>query len=167
MPILRFLTAGESHGPKLTAILEGMVAGVPVVGKSIDAELARRQVGYGSGGRMRIEKDHAQITAGVLAGRTTGAPIALEIANLDYRAWAERDIAPMTAPRPGHADLTAAIKYGYRDLRPGLERASARETAARVAVGAVCRKLLAEFGVRLGSYVVAIAGVTARLDTMP
>ena len=160
---LRFLTAGESHGPKLTSILEGMVAGVPVRAEAVDGELARRQESYGSGGRMRIEHDRVRITAGVLAGRTTGAPIAMEIANLDYRSWAERDIAPMTIPRPGHADLTGAIKYGYRDLRPALERASARETAARVAVGAVCKAYLAHFGIRVGGYVVAIGEVSADL----
>jgi chorismate synthase len=163
MSLLRLLTAGESHGPKLTTILEGMVAGVPVTAEILDRELARRQVGYGSGGRMRIEHDHAQITAGVLAGQTTGAPLAVEIANLDYRAWATRDIAPMTAPRPGHADLTGAIKYGYHDLRPALERASARETAARVAAGALCKAYLAQFGILIGGYVMAIGEVTAEL----
>jgi chorismate synthase len=160
---LRFLTAGESHGPKLTAILEGMVAGVAVRAEAVDGELARRQESYGSGGRMRIEHDRVRITAGVLAGRTTGAPVAVEIANLDYRSWAEREIAPMTIPRPGHADLTGAIKYGYRDLRPALERASARETAARVAVGAVCKAYLAHFGILVGGYVVAIGEVSADL----
>jgi chorismate synthase len=112
---------------------------------------------------MRIERDRVRITAGVLAGKTTGAPIALEVANLDYRSWAERDIAPMTIPRPGHADLTGAIKYGYRDLRPALERASARETAARVVVGAICKVYLAHFGIRVGGYVIAIGEVRAEL----
>jgi chorismate synthase len=164
MSPLRLLTAGESHGPKLTAILEGMVAGVPISADALDRELARRQVSFGAGGRMRIEHDHVRITAGVLAGQTTGAPIALEIANLDYRAWADREIAAMTIPRPGHADLTAAVKYGYRDLRLGLERASARETAARVAAGAVCKVYLAQFGIAVGSYVTAIGEVEAALD---
>lgn len=164
MSPLRLLTAGESHGPKLTAILEGMVAGVPISADALDRELARRQVSFGAGGRMRIEHDHVRITAGVLAGQTTGAPIALEIANLDYRAWADKDIAAMTIPRPGHADLTAAVKYGYRDLRLGLERASARETAARVAAGAVCKVYLAQFGIAVGSYVTAIGEVEAALD---
>ncbi len=163
MSLLRFLTAGESHGPKLTAIVEGMVAGLPITSEALDRELARRQIGYGSGGRMRIEHDHAQITAGVMAGATTGAPIAIEIANVDYRAWATRDVAPMTAPRPGHADLTGALKYGYRDLRPALERASARETAARVAAGALCKAYLAQFGITVGGYVTAIGEVTAEL----
>jgi chorismate synthase len=163
MPILRFLTAGESHGPRLTAIVEGLVAGVPVQAEAINRELARRQQGYGSGGRMRIERDAARITAGVMAGRTTGAPIALEVANLDYQAWADREIAPMTIPRPGHADLTAALKYGYRDLRPALERASGRETAARVAVAALCKAYLAQFGISVGGYVIAIGEVVAEL----
>ena len=163
MSILRFLTAGESHGPRLTAILEGMIAGLPLGTEDIDRELARRQQSYGSGGRMRIERDAARITAGVMGGQTTGAPIALEIDNRDYRAWAEKDIQPMTVPRPGHADLTGALKYGYRDLRPALERASARETAARVAVGAICKAYLARFGIRIGGYVTAIGEVEAVL----
>jgi chorismate synthase len=160
---LRFLTAGESHGPKLTTILDGVVAGVPIRAETVDRELARRQESAGAGARMRIERDCVRISAGVLAGRTTGAPIALEIANLDYRSWADREIAPMTIPRPGHADLTGAIKYGYRDLRLALERASARETAARVAVGAICKAYLAEFGIRVGGYVIAIGEVDAEL----
>jgi chorismate synthase len=160
---LRFLTAGESHGPKLTAILEGMVSGVSIHAEEVDRELARRQESAGSGARMRIERDRVLVSAGVVAGRTTGAPIALEIANLDYRSWADREIVPMTIPRPGHADLTGAVKYGYRDLRLALERASARETAARVAVGAICKAYLAEFGIRVGGYVVAIGEVDAQL----
>jgi chorismate synthase len=125
--------------------------------------LRRRQQGFGSGGRMRIEHDAVVFLGGVLAGRTTGAPIALQVANRDWANWRDRDIAPMTVPRPGHADLTGAIKYGYRDLRLALERASARETAARVAVGAVCRRLLAEFEITVGSYVVQIGAVAAAL----
>jgi chorismate synthase len=163
MTQLRFLTAGESHGPRLTAILEGMVAGVPVTTTAINRELTRRQVSFGSGGRMQIEHDEVRITAGVLAGKTTGAPIALEIANLDYRAWADKEIPPMTIPRPGHADLTAALKYDYRDLRLAMERASARETAARVAVGAVCKIYLAQFGIVVSGYVTAIGAVEAEL----
>ena len=161
MSLLRFLTAGESHGPKLTAILEGMVAGVPIDAAAIDHELARRQQAYGSGGRMRIEQDSVRLTAGVLAGQTTGAPVAMEIDNLDYRSWSGRKIPPMTVPRPGHADLAGAIKYGYRDLRPALERASARETAARVACGAVCRAYLGRFDIVVGGYVTAIGEVSA------
>ncbi len=165
---LRFLTAGESHGPKLTAILEGMIAGVPVDAAEINRELARRQKSAGSGGRMKIERDAARITAGVMAGHTTGAPIAFEIANRDYAAWADRAIPPMTVPRPGHADLTASLKYGYHDLRLALERASARETAARVAVGALCKAYLAQFGIVVGGYVTAIGQITAALpDDLP
>ena len=167
MPI-RFLTAGESHGPQLTAILEGMPAGVPVDADFIRKELARRQKAYGAGGRMAIEKDAARITAGVMAGKTTGAPIALHIPNKDWQNWREKDIPPMTTPRPGHADLTGAVKYGYRELRLALERASARETAARVAVGAVCKGYLAQFGIRVQGYVRAIGPVQARIpDDMP
>ncbi|MCS7221406.1 MAG: chorismate synthase [Anaerolineae bacterium] len=158
---MRFLTAGESHGPYLTAILEGMPAGLPLSPDDINRDLARRQAGYGSGGRMKIEQDAVEISAGVMAGRTTGGPIAFRIQNLDYAKWKDRLIEPMTIPRPGHADLTGAIKYGYRELRLALERASARETAARVAVGAVCRRLLAEFGIAVGSYVIEIGGVDA------
>src|SRR5512137_3080982 len=161
--MLRFLTAGESHGPQLTAILDGVPAGLPLSSDDIDRDLAQRQAGYGAGPRMKLERDHAQITGGVLGGRTTGAPLALAIDNLDHEKWKDRDIAPMTVPRPGHADLTGAIKYGYRELRLALERASARETAARVAVGAICRKFLDDFGIVIGSYVVAIGSIEAQL----
>ena len=161
--MLRFLTAGESHGPELTVILEGLPAGILLSNEDIDFQLARRQTGEGSGGRMTIERDRVRITGGVMAGRTTGAPISMVIANKDFAAWIDRDIAPMTIPRPGHADLTAALKYGYRDLRLGLERASARETAARVAMGAVCRKVIQEFGITVGSYVLSIGGIQATL----
>ena len=162
--MLRFLTAGESHGPQLTAILDGLVAGVALNAEDIDRDLAKRQAGYGASPRMKIEHDHAQITGGVMGGQSTGAPIALTIANLDHEKWKDRDIAPMTVPRPGHADLTGAIKYGYRELRLALERASARETAARVAVGALCRKFLGEFGIVIGSYAVTIGSVDANLS---
>lgn len=162
--MLRFLTAGESHGPQLIAILDGVPAGLPLSSDDVDRDLAKRQVGYGAGPRMKLEADHARMAGGVLAGRTTGAPIAITIDNLDYEKWKDRDIAPLTIPRPGHADLTGAIKYGYRELRLALERASARETAARVAVGAICRKFLSEFGVVIGSYIVAIGSVEAKLD---
>ncbi len=160
---LRFLTAGESHGPALTAVLEGMPAGLEIDQEQLDRAMARRQIGFGSGGRMQIEKDRALITAGVMAGRTTGAPVALSIPNRDYANWADRDIAPMTIPRPGHADLAATVKYGYRDLRLTLERASARETAARVAVGALCAQLLGVFEVTIGSYVTAIGEADVEL----
>jgi chorismate synthase len=165
--MLRFLTAGESHGPELTVIIEGLPAGVPVTRSDIDFELDRRRRGEGSGGRMSIEDDRVKITGGVMAGHTTGAPISLVIANKDYSAWRDRAISPMTIPRPGHADLTSAIKYGYRDLRLGLERASARETAARVAMGAVCRKFLAHFQVTIGSYVISIGTAQANLPEQP
>ncbi len=168
MTLLRFLTAGESHGPVLTAILEGMVAGLPLSAAQIDRELARRQVAFGAGGRMKIERDTVRITAGVTAGHTTGGPISLEVANRDYKSWADKAIPPMTVPRPGHADLTAAVKYGYRDLRPGLERASARETTVRVAVGAICKAYLAQFGITVGAYVTRIGAVEAALpDELP
>ncbi len=159
---LRFLTAGESHGPLLSGILEGMPAGLPLSPEDINRDLARRQQGYGSGGRMQIERDRVRFTGGVMAGRTTGGPIGLVIHNRDWKNWAEKDIPPLTRPRPGHADLTAAIKYHYDDLRLSLERASARETAMRVAVGAVGKKLLAELGIQVGGYVVRIGDVAAQ-----
>ncbi len=164
---LRFLTAGESHGPSLTAILDGMPAGLLLSVDIIDRELARRQKGYGSGGRMKIEKDTVQILGGVLAGETTGAPIALLVQNDDHVKWKGKAVEPMTAPRPGHADLTGALKYGYRDLRPALERASARETTMRVAVGAVCKHFLARFGIVVGGYVSSIGEVAADFGEMP
>ena len=159
--MLRFLTAGESHGPLLTAILDGMPAGLTVTSEQIDIDLARRQQGYGSGGRMKIERDHARITSGVMKGKTTGGPISLIVENLDYAKWKDREIEPMTIPRPGHADLTSAVKYGYRELRLSLERASARETTMRVAVGAVCRLLLSQFGITVGGYVKSVGDVQA------
>lgn len=166
--MIRYLTAGESHGPELTAILEGFPAGLTVDREELNRQMARRQKGYGSGGRMKIEKDAVQFTAGVINGQTTGGPIALRLPNLDYEKWHDRDIPPFTVPRPGHADLTAAIKYGYRELRLSLERASARETAMRVAVGALCRQLLSQFGIAIGSYVVQIGPVVAEIpEEMP
>jgi len=164
---LRFFTAGESHGPSLTAILDGMPAGLSIPKEVIDKELARRQKGYGSGGRMKIEKDTVQILGGVMAGETTGAPIALLVQNDDHIKWKGKAIEPMTAPRPGHADLTGAVKYGFRDLRPALERASARETTMRVAVGAVCKHFLAQFGIIVGGYVSSIGGIAADFGDMP
>lgn len=161
--MLRFLTAGESHGPALVGILEGMPAGLPLTEESVDVELARRQRGYGSGGRMKIENDRVRILSGVMAGETTGAPIALSIENADHARWRGKAVEPMTTPRPGHADLTGALKYGYRDLRLALERASARETAMRVAVGAICKQLLAQFQIVVGGYVAAIGEVSAAL----
>jgi chorismate synthase len=158
------MTAGESHGPALVAILDGMAAGLPLGTELIDAELRRRQEGYGAGPRMKLEQDAVRILGGVMGGRTTGAPLALLVENADHLRWRGKAVEPMTAPRPGHADLTGALKYGFTDLRPALERASARETAARVAVGAVCKHYLAQFGVRLGGYVTAIGEVEADLD---
>lgn len=158
---LRFLTAGESHGPALIAILDGMPAGLPLNESDIDRELARRQKGYGSGGRMKIEKDTVRILGGVMAGETTGAPIALLVENADHAKWKGKAAEPLTAPRPGHADLTGALKYGYRDLRPALERASARETAMRVAIGGICKQLLSQFGILVGGYVRSIGEVEA------
>jgi chorismate synthase len=164
---LRFLTAGESHGPSLTAILDGMPAGLRLTPDVIDRELARRQQGYGSGGRMKIEKDTVRVLGGVMAGETTGGPIALLVENADHAKWKGKPVEPMTAPRPGHADLTGAVKYGYRDLRPALERASARETTMRVAAGAVCKHFLAQFGILVGGYVASISEVEASFGDMP
>lgn len=165
MPI-RFFTAGESHGPGLTAILEGMPAGLPLSVEDINIDLRRRQKGYGSGGRMQIEKDKIVITSGVMNGMTTGAPIALQVENRDFKSWKARDITPITTPRPGHADLTGAVKYGYRELRLSLERASARETTMRVAIGAICKRLLREFGISVDGYVSQIGSVKADLAAM-
>ena len=164
---LRFLTAGESHGPSLTTILDGLPAGLPLTTEIINKELARRQQGYGSGGRMKIEKDTVQILGGVMDGETTGAPIALLVQNDDHVKWKGKAIEPMTAPRPGHADLTGAVKYGYKDLRPALERASARETTMRVAAGAVCKHFLAQFGIIVGGYVSSIGEVQTDFGDMP
>jgi len=165
--MLRFLNAGESHGPSLTAILDGMPAGLSIKPDVINKELARRQKGYGSGGRMKIETDTVQITGGVMAGETTGAPISLTVQNDDHVKWKGKAVDPMTAPRPGHADLTGAVKYGYKDLRPSLERASARETTMRVAAGAVCKHFLHQFGIIVGGYVSSIGEVTANFNDMP
>ena len=164
---LRYLTAGESHGPALTAILEGMAAGLPISEDQIAIDLVRRQSGAGAGGRMAIERDRAQILAGVMEGVTTGAPIALQIANADHANWQGKPVPAYTTPRPGHADLAAVAKYGYADIRPSLERASARETAARVAVGAVCRAFLRTFGITVDAYVSAIGGQSANLNGIP
>jgi chorismate synthase len=165
--MLRFLTAGESHGPSLTTILDGIPAGLPLTPGIINKELARRQQGYGSGGRMKIEKDTVQILGGVMGGETTGAPIALLVQNDDHVKWKGKAVEPMTAPRPGHADLTGAVKYGYKDLRPALERASARETTMRVAAGAVCKRFLTQFGIIIGGYVSSIGEVQTNFSDMP
>jgi chorismate synthase len=173
--MLRYLTAGESHGPTLTAILEGIPANLPLAAEEINLDLARRQRGYGRGGRMRIEKDEANIVGGVRHGLTMGGPIAILIANRDWENWKltmdpkatgrEADPKePVTRPRPGHADLAGALKYSQTDIRNVLERASARETAARVAVGAVCKRLLREFGIEVLSHVTAIGGIDAKIE---
>lgn len=164
---LRFLTSGESHGPSLTTILDGIPAGLSITPDIINKELVRRQQGYGSGGRMKIERDTVQILGGIMAGETTGAPIAMFVENADHVKWKGKAIEPMTSPRPGHADLTGAVKYGYKDLRPALERASARETTMRVAVGAVCKHFLAQFGIIVGGYVASIGEIQADFGDMP
>jgi chorismate synthase len=179
MPI-RFTTAGESHGQALISILEGMPAGLPLLAADVNAELARRQQGYGRGRRMQIEKDAVEFLAGVRAGQTLGAPIAMLIANRDWKNWSEiMDPAPhegdpdprkraVTRVRPGHADLTGILKYDRDDARDILERASARETTARVAAAAVCRRFLTEFDVRIGSHLVHLGGIdAARPHPMP
>jgi len=177
--MLRFTTAGESHGPALVSILEGMVAGLPLVAVDVDTQLARRQQGYGRGRRMKIESDHAEFLSGVRAGETLGSPIAMLIQNRDWKNWQEiMDPAPregdperkraVTRPRPGHVDLSGMLKYDRADARDVLERASARETTARVAAGAICRRFLREFDISLGSHVVHLGGVDARRpDRMP
>ena len=168
---LRFLTAGESHGPCLVAIVDGIPAGLAIDAEAIDRELARRQGGYGRGGRMRIERDRVEILSGVIAGVTTGAPVGLRIENRDWENWRDRwqenDLPKLTVPRPGHADYAGMVKYGLDDARPVLERASARETAMRVAVGALAKQLLAAFGIAVGSYVTAIGAVTAAIPDLP
>ncbi len=169
--MLRYLTAGESHGPSLTAIVEGMPAGVRVRAASIDADLERRQGGYGRGGRMAIEKDRVQITSGVRHGRSIGSPITLVIKNRDWENW--KDVMSVTGragsgaevvtrPRPGHADLSGSMKYARDDIRDILERSSARETAARVAAAAVAKALLAELGVDVLSWVTSIGGAACK-----
>jgi chorismate synthase len=171
MSRLRFLTAGESHGPCLTAIVEGLPAGLEVDAEAIGHDLRRRQGGYGRGGRQQIERDKVQILGGVIGGRTTGAPVSLRVENRDWANWEEHwargDLPKLTVPRPGHADYAGMVKYGLDDARPVLERASARETATRVAVGALVKGLLAQFGVAVGSYVAEIGGVAARIPDLP
>src|SRR6516225_791146 len=172
MSRLRWMTAGESHGPRLTTIVEGVPAGLPLLAEDVDGDLARRQRGYGRGGRMKIETDRVEFVGGVRGGQTLGSPIAMSIANRDHANWLDRmSPAPMpaepeklTRPRPGHADLAGGLKHDRHDLRDVLERASARETAARTAVGAVCRRLLATIGVDVFAHVVAIGAVEAAVD---
>lgn len=170
---LRYLTAGESHGPQLTTIIEGVPAGLTLLAEHINEDLARRQKGYGRGRRMQIEKDEVKILSGVRHGKTLGSPITLVVENRDWKHWTNiMGIEPLidetedvkrkvTRPRPGHADLNGAIKYGHRDMRNVLERSSARETTVRVAAGAVAKRILAELGIRIASHVVEIGGVKA------
>ena len=162
--MLRFLTAGESHGPCLIAIIEGMPAGLPLTEEDVNRDLRRRQGGYGRGKRMQIESDHASILSGIAKGITTGAPIALHIANRDWANWKDREIPPWTTPRPGHADLAGGMKYGLKDLRLVLERASARETACRVAVGALCKQFLEQFDISIFSHVIQIGNVRIKKE---
>src|SRR5919107_3566990 len=167
----RFVTAGESHGPGLTAIVEGLPAGLELSPEDIDSDLARRQLGHGRGGRMKIEKDRATVTAGVRHGRTLGSPVAMWIENRDFQNWEERmnpwpvdaDVDEVHLPRPGHADLVGTWKYRFTDVRDVLERASARETAARVAGGALAKEFLRALGVTVISHVVQIGPVRAEL----
>ena len=166
---LRMITAGESHGPGLTCIIEGLPAGLELDREALDRDLARRQLGHGRGGRMKIERDKVEVTGGVRHGRTLGGPIALQVVNRDYANWEERmkpwpvddAIAEVHLPRPGHADLVGTQKYGLTDVRDILERASARETAARVAGGAVAKAFLRDLGVDVFSHVIQITGVSA------
>ena len=175
--MLRFLTAGESHGPALTAVLEGMVGGVPVSGKLVRAELARRRHGYGRGTRMKLEEDRLEILGGVRHGRTLGSPVAILIHNTEWPKWqgimaveeadAVLEDPALTRPRPGHADLVGMMKYGTNDIRNILERASARETAARVAVGAVCKSFLGALGVQIVSHVIEVGGARSSSEALP
>ncbi len=157
--MLRYLTAGESHGKGLLGILDGIPSGLTLKDEYINKELKRRQAGFGRGKRMEIEKDEVEIIAGITSGITIGSPIGLLIRNRDWDNWKDAIPTPITRPRPGHADLSGAIKYGHRDIRDVLERASARETAMRVAIGAVCKRFLEEFGIKVVSWVVEIGGV--------
>jgi chorismate synthase len=178
--MLRFTTAGESHGPALVSVLEGMPAGLPLLAEHVDVELSRRQQGYGRGRRMQIERDTVEFLSGVRAGQTIGSPIAMQIANRDWKNWQDvMDPAPregdpdprrraVTRVRPGHADLTGLLKYDRDDARDILERASARETTARVAAGAICKRLLSEIEVRIGSHLVHLGGIDVTApDTLP
>ena len=171
---MRYLTAGESHGPQLTAILEGIPAGLPLVAEDINEDLARRQKGHGRGRRMQIEKDTVEILSGVRHGYTLGSPITLVVENNDWKHWTKiMGIEPISddemdevkrkisRPRPGHADLNGAIKYGHRDMRNVLERSSARETTVRVAAGAVAKKLLKQLGINVVGHVLEIGGIQA------
>ena len=174
--MLRYLTAGESHGKLLTTIVEGIPAGLELTEEEINRELARRQIGYGRGKRMEIEKDEAEIASGVRLGKTLGSPLTLLVRNRDWDNWSKRmSVGPIeggegeqfTCPRPGHADLPGALKYNQKDIRNILERSSARETTSRVAAGAVVKKLLSTFSVRIMSHVVEVAGIKAEIPDLP
>src|SRR3954449_13361191 len=168
---LHVVTAGESHGPGLTCVVEGLPAGLELDQEAINRDMARRQPGHGRGGRMKIEKDAAEVTAGVRHGRTLGGPVALTVVNRDYANWEERmspwpveaEVAEVHTPRPGHADLAGTWKYGFSDVRNVLERASARETAARVAAGGLAKAFLRALGVEVVSHVIQINAVQAPL----
>jgi chorismate synthase len=169
--MLRFLTAGESHGPRLVVLVDGMPAGVRVRSADIDADLRRRQGGYGRGGRQKIERDHVELVGGVRLGRTLGTPVAMVVTNLDFPNW-EKTMSPqptgfapnkVTRVRPGHADLAGALKYGFDDVRNVLERASARETTSRVAAGGLAKQLLRTFGIEVHSFVSRIGAVQAQV----
>ncbi|WP_165006874.1 MULTISPECIES: chorismate synthase [unclassified Enterococcus] len=176
---MRFLTAGESHGPELTAIIEGLPAGLSLSAEEINLELAKRQIGYGRGGRMKIEKDQIRITSGVRHGYTLGSPVTLIIENRDWKNWQtvmspqrtdkkNETLRQVTRPRPGHADLVGGMKYGHDDLRNVLERSSARETAIRVAIGAISKKILKELDVTIVGHVLGLGGVNCQLpEEMP
>ncbi|MEI8032922.1 MAG: chorismate synthase [Chlorobiaceae bacterium] len=173
--MIRYFTAGESHGPALSAIIEGMPAGVPVSDKEINTQLLRRQQGYGRGGRMKIETDKAEVLSGIRFGKTIGSPVALVIRNRDWENWTTimaqfekpaEEVAKITIPRPGHADLAGRIKYGFDDIRPVIERSSARETAARVAAGTLARVLLKALGIEIGSCVTAIGPAKAGAENV-
>jgi chorismate synthase len=176
---MRYLTAGESHGPQLTVIIEGVPAGLELTAEDINEELARRQKGHGRGRRMQIEKDEVQILSGVRHGLTLGSPITLVVVNDDFKHWTKimgaeplEEASPevkrqITKPRPGHADLNGAIKYGHRDMRNVLERSSARETTVRVAAGAVAKKILASLGVQIAGHVLEIGGIRANIHSYP
>lgn len=171
---MRYLTAGESHGPRLTAIIEGVPAGLPLTTDYINLELKRRQGGYGRGARMKIESDKVEITSGVRHERTMGGPITLNVTNLDHQKWLDimdvadvndkkKELRKITKPRPGHADLVGGMKYRFDDLRNSLERSSARETTMRVAVGAVAKRLLEEIGVEVASHIVSFGGIDVEI----
>ncbi|MCR1927464.1 chorismate synthase [Enterococcus gallinarum] len=171
---MRYITAGESHGPELTAIIEGLPAGLPLTAADINHELARRQTGYGRGGRMLIEKDQVRITSGIRHGKTLGSPVTLVVENKDWKNWTkvmaieevpekDRKLRRVARPRPGHADLVGGMKYRHQDLRNVLERSSARETTMRVAIGAIAKKILKELGIEVAGHVTMLGGIKASI----